>query len=60
MMTSPPYNGCVSSLGPFSRTPPMKSKVGSEFFQNALDLGWAVARGAYKVVLTEMEVGLVN
>ena len=35
-------------------------KFGSDFFQNALDLGWAVARGAYKVVLTEMEAGLVD
>ena len=35
-------------------------KFGSGFFQNALDLGWAVARGAYKVVLTEIEAGLVD
>ena len=35
-------------------------KLGSDFFQNALDLGRAVARGAYKVVLTEMEAGLVD
>ena len=35
-------------------------KCGSDFFQNALDLVWAVARGAYKVVLTGMEAGLVD
>ena len=35
-------------------------KFGSDFFQNALDLGWAVTRGAYKVVLTKMEAGLVD
>ena len=28
-------------------------------YQNALDLGWPIARGAYKVILTEMEAGRV-
>ena len=32
-------------------------KYGSDFPQNALVLGWAVAQGAYKVVLTKMEAG---
>ena len=32
----------------------------AELYQNALDLGWPIARGAYKVILTEMEAGRVS
>ena len=35
-------------------------QLGADLFQNALDLGWPTAKGAYKVVLVEMEAGLVN
>ena len=29
----------------------------SDYFQNALDMGWPVAKGAFKVILCEMEAG---
>ena len=32
----------------------------SDLYQNALNQGWAGARGAYKVIMTEMEAGRVS
>ena len=29
----------------------------TDFYQNAFDLGWPIASGVYKVILTEMEAG---
>ena len=30
-------------------------KIGADLIQNSLDLGWGVAKGAFKVVLCQME-----
>ena len=34
--------------------------VGADLYRNTLDLGWAVAKGAYKVIPVEIEGGLLD
>ena len=34
--------------------------LAADYYQNARDLGWPIARGAYKVIVTEMEAVLVS